>query len=80
MHRLLRSELARLLNVSQSALERATRRGETCGGYPVAKWALRRGRQVLYEIPDEVVEELKEPDGRYLKQQSRVIRTFMRDT
>lgn len=78
MQRLLRPELADRLNVSPSAVERATRREEACSGYPVAEWALRRGRQVIYEVPDAAVEELQEPDATYLKRRSRVVRAFMR--
>jgi hypothetical protein len=44
----------------------------------VAEWALRRGRQVLYEVPDEVAATLEAPDARHLKRKSRVIRGFMR--
>ena len=78
MQRLLLSELARRLNVSPSVIERATRREEPCEGHPVGDWVLRRGRQVLYEVPDETAEALKEPDARHLKRQSRVLRTLMR--
>lgn len=78
MQRLLPSELARRLNVSPRVVERATRRGEPCEGHPVSAWALRRGRQVLYEVPDEVAETLREPDATYLKRQSRVLMVFMR--
>jgi hypothetical protein len=78
MQRLLPSELARHLNVSPSVLRRTTRRGEPCGGHPVGEWALRRGLQVLYEVPEEAAEALGEPDAKYLKRQSRVLMTFMR--
>jgi hypothetical protein len=44
----------------------------------VAEWVLRRGRQVLYEVPDEAAEALAEPDAGRLKRQSRVLRAFMR--
>ena len=78
MQRLLRVELARHLNVPQAAVRRATRRGELCCGYPVAEWALRRGRQVLYEVPDEVAATLEAPRAGHLKRKSRVLRAFMR--
>lgn len=78
MQRLLPSELARHLNVSPSVIERATRRDETCEGYAVSEWALRRGRQILYEVPDEMAETLRGPDAKHLKRQSRVLRVLMR--
>jgi len=78
MQRLIRSELARHLNVSPVAVARATRRGEPCEGYPVAEWAMRRGRQVLYEVPEEAITEITKTDAAYLKRQSRVLRVFMR--
>jgi hypothetical protein len=78
MRRLLPTELARLLRVSTTTLERATRRTETCRGHPVAEWVLRRGRQVYYEVPDNAAEALQAPDAQYLKAQSRVLRTLMR--
>lgn len=78
MQRLIQSELARHLNVCQAVVERATRRGESCEGHPVAAWALRRGRQVLYEVPDDAMTELKQADTTYLKRQSRVLRVLMR--
>ena len=78
MQRLIQSELARHLNVSPAAVARATRRGELCEGHPVAKWAMRRGRQVLYEVPEEAITEITKTDTAYLKRQSRVLRVFMR--
>ncbi len=78
MQRLIQSELARHMNVRPEAVARATRRGEPCGNHPVAAWALRRGRQVLYEVPDEAMSEITETDTTYLKRQSRVLRAFMR--
>lgn len=78
MKRLLPTELARLLRVSATTLERATRRAEACQGHPVAEWVLRRGRQVYYEVPDETAEALQAPDAQYLKAQSRVLRALMR--
>ena len=89
MQRLIQSELARHLNVRRAtaarrtfrwraAVARATRRGESCEGHPVAAWALRRGRQVLYEVPDEAMSKITETDTTYLKRQSRVLRAFMR--
>ena len=78
MQRLIQSELARHLNVRPAAVARATRRGASCRGHPVAAWALRRGRQVLYEVPDEAMSKITATDTTYLKRQSRVLRAFMR--
>ncbi len=78
MQRLIQSELACHLNVRRAAVARATRRGESCEGHPIAAWALRRGRQVLYEVPDEAMSKITETDTTYLKRQSRVLRAFMR--
>ena len=78
MQRLIQSELSRHLNVPQATVARATRRGAPCRGYPIAKWVMRRGRQVLYEVPDEAFAEITGPDAGYLKRESRVIRGLMR--
>jgi hypothetical protein len=78
MDRLLPVELARRLNVPSSALERATRRKEPCRGCPVSAWALRRGRQVLYEVPDEEKGPLQKPPLEFLKGQTQVLMRLMR--
>lgn len=78
MQQLLPSEIARHLNVSRTEVVDATRCGDLCKGYPVAEWVLRRGRQILYEVPDETAEKIREPDAKHLKQQSRVLMVFMR--
>jgi hypothetical protein len=78
MDRLLPIELARCLNVPAAALERATRRGTPCRGYPVAAWVLRRGRQILYEVPKEDVASLRKPNMTHLKRQSQVLMRMMR--
>lgn len=56
-------KLAELLDVTPSALTHAVQDGYPCGGYDVARWAVRNGggRVEGYDVPTSVLRELGVP-------------------
>lgn len=56
-------KLAELLDVTPSALTRAVQNRHMCGGYDVARWAVKNGggRVEGYDVPESVLRELGVP-------------------